>query len=75
VKSKAKAEALKAYRERVKKNKGIKQKNNYKLYAGSPMYFYCRECGEEMALPEVYTPPAPDFCDKCSFLIRQGWLT
>jgi hypothetical protein len=41
------------------------RKNNADLFAGSPMYYYCRCCGEEMILPETHACPAPQYCHAC----------
>lgn len=49
------------------------QIDNATLYAGSPMYFYCRHCGVETErLPETYTCIPLTLCGSCTFLERQG---
>lgn len=40
--------------ERRRRNKTILRKQNDKLPAGSPMYFYCPGCGAELVEPEGY---------------------
>lgn len=65
--------ALKALEERRKVNKGIKRVNNSLLPAGSPMYFYCITCGEEMMEPEGYTTRST-ICIECSALKELDWL-
>lgn len=48
---------------------------NQDLYAGSPMYFYCRICGELTdTLPEGYLGRPKKLCDECADLIDKGWL-
>lgn len=50
---------------RKKQNSKIVRKNNAALYAGSPMYYYCRSCGAEMIEPESHSWPAPRYCSDC----------
>ena len=57
--------ALKAIQDRKDKNKTKTKVDNSSLRAGSPMYYYCRMCGEEMVLPEEHREPAPRFCLDC----------
>lgn len=52
---------------------------NEDLHAGSPMYFYCRECGHlAHTRPEFYNPitdgPTKRYCDECQKLIDEGLL-
>jgi hypothetical protein len=43
-----------------------KQIDNATLYAGSPMYYYCRDCGALVAsLPECHTEAPPRYCEAC----------
>jgi hypothetical protein len=68
-----KEEALAQFRER--KNNPPKQINNASLYAGSPMYFYCRLCGHESdVLPESYTCRPKSLCGKCQTAKDMGWF-
>jgi hypothetical protein len=53
------------FQERVAANAKIKRVNNAALYAGEPMYYYCRACGAEMIEPETHPYPAPRFCADC----------
>jgi hypothetical protein len=39
--------------------------DNAKLHAGSPMYYYCRLCGQQIVLPETHLQMAPWFCEDC----------
>lgn len=49
--------------------------NNAKLYAGSPMYYYCKSCGHLAAeLSESHLFPAPPLCKECQALKDCGWL-
>lgn len=60
--------ALQEQAARKEKNKNIKRVNNQDLYAGSPVYYYCRDCSEEMILPETHIEPAPRLCFPCKKL-------
>jgi hypothetical protein len=44
---------------------GYARQDNSKLYAGSPMFYYCRICGAEIVLSETHIEPAPWFCTEC----------
>ncbi len=55
----------KAFATRVERWKDHKRINNASLYAGSPMYYYCRLCGAEMVLPEAHICMAPRYCTDC----------
>jgi hypothetical protein len=61
-------QAVKSFRLRRQAAKG-KQIKNDELYAGSPMYFYCKDCGVPVAiLNEDWLDPPPDRCEQCSSL-------
>lgn len=49
------------------KNATRRQVNNMDLDAGSPMYYYCRCCGEERVLPEHHNMHYMKlrYCDEC----------
>lgn len=50
-----------------------KQIDNASLYAGSPMYFYCRHCGHESdCLPEGYLGRPRHACGECQALLDAG---
>ena len=68
-----KTAALEALANRRRKNKDIKRVNNARLPAGSPMYFYCITCREEMVEPEGYLSRSQT-CSECSALKELGWL-
>jgi uncharacterized OB-fold protein len=52
-----------------------KQIDNASLYAGSPMYFYCRSCGHlSDTKPEGYLSPPRRLCEDCQDLKDRGWL-
>ena len=51
--------------ERKEKYKGIERINNALLPAGSPMTYYCEECGAPIVLPECHRCPAPKYCNDC----------
>jgi CRISPR/Cas system-associated protein Cas10 (large subunit of type III CRISPR-Cas system) len=52
-----------------------KQIDNSSLYAGSPMYFYCKYCGHESdILPESYTERPNHICSSCKPLVKAGLI-
>lgn len=51
--------------ERKARNKSKRRMSNSALYAGSPMYYYCHLCGNEMVLPESHSCIAPRYCHEC----------
>jgi len=51
-------------KERLKINRKKPKVDNGSLYAGSPMYFYCKGCEAEIVVPESYIA-RPKFCDDC----------
>ena len=48
---------------------------NADLPAGSPMHYYCRVCGAEYLMPELFEGPSPKLCDDCADLRDLGWIT
>lgn len=72
--TKGKKHALEKLEERREKNSGKEKIRNADLYAGSPMYYYCIACEEEMTLPELHTCAVPKHCDECKALLECGWL-
>lgn len=48
--------------------------NNVSLYAGSPMFFYCKICEGTIVLPESFTCAVPKLCVECEFIKEMGWL-
>jgi hypothetical protein len=76
--TKGKEFALKALAERRVENATKERINNADLWAGSPMYFYCKSCGGQSdVLPESYIP-GPNrpkkLCDECQALKDLDWL-
>lgn len=70
-----KSEALKQLAIRKKRNKNKKQINNSSLPAGSPMYFYCKEYGDESdCLPESYLSTPKKLCEPCKALKEAGLI-
>lgn len=51
--------------QRQARNVALTRINNSDLYAGSPMYYYCRLCGNQMILPESHIERAPWYCSAC----------
>jgi hypothetical protein len=65
--------ALAAFQER--KVNPPKRIDNASLYAGSDMYFYCRECGALAdVLPESYMCVPKRLCSACQTMKDNGWL-
>lgn len=70
---KGKKAALEALAERRKHQP--KQIDNGSLYAGSPMYYYCKSCGHQAdVLPECHIFPPRKLCSECQALKDLGWL-
>jgi hypothetical protein len=68
-----KAEALAALA--IRKKHQPKRIDNTSLYAGSPMYFYCRVCRHQSdCLPENYLTTPRKLCGACQDLKDAGWL-
>ena len=70
-----KAKALAALAARRKRFKNAKSVDNGAAYAGSPMYFPCKACGDPqgVCVPESYLSK-PDLCSECADLRSLGWL-
>lgn len=50
-----------------------KQIDNSRLYAGSPMYFYCVSCGHLAdEKPESYLTPPKKLCADCQHMKDMG---
>ena len=65
---------LAGLKRRRKEAEGIEQVNNASLFAGSPMYYYCKLCGLLAAkLPETHWGPAPRHCEPCKAMIAAGF--
>ena len=65
--------ALAALVLRRKQNKNRISIDNSKLYAGSPMYFECVSCRDDIVVPENYIT-RPELCGECQALKKCGWL-
>ncbi len=67
--------AVEAFRKRREENDG-KQKDNSSLYAGSPMYYYCRYCyALTDKIPESdFTTTPKECCGDCKAMKEKGWL-
>lgn len=49
--------------------------DNWKLPAGSPMYYYCASCGHLAdTLPEDHVGTPKKLCRECAALEERGWL-
>lgn len=49
--------------------------NNAELFAGSPMWYYCKGCGKLLAqLPETHIERPPQHCDGCAYLIEHALM-
>jgi hypothetical protein len=74
-KDKDKDKAIQQFVRRRRYAQHIEKIDNAGLHAGSPMYFYCRECGVPTeVLPEDYLFPPPKECSQCQGLKREGWF-
>ena len=47
--------------------------DNWKLYAGSPMYFYCKLCEGTIVVPENWITKN-DYCEPCAMIKEFGFL-
>jgi hypothetical protein len=66
--------ALGQFKKRKAANKG-KQIDNSRLYAGSPMHYYCHFCGEPTeTLPEGHMKAPKTTCDPCKLLRDHGLI-
>jgi hypothetical protein len=54
-----------SFEERQATNSKLERIDNARLPAGSPMYYYCRLCGQTMVLPETHLEMAPRYCEYC----------
>ncbi len=64
--------AMKQFKKRKAQWKG-KQVDNASLYAGSPMYYYCKHCGcQTCVLPECHWDAPKTVCDACDVLAAHG---
>lgn len=69
------AKALEGLAQRRKAAKTQTHINNSSLYAGEPMYYYCKGCGlQNIVMPEGWFTGKPDFCDECQAVYDCGWL-
>lgn len=66
--------AMEQYQLRKKANVG-KQINNSSLPAGSPMYYYCKFCGDHTeTLPECHISRPKTVCEPCEALRIHGLI-
>jgi len=67
--------ALEMFEKRKARNAKIEKVDNASLYAGSPMTYYCRHCGELTAeLPEGYLGKPRTICEPCEVLRAHGLI-
>lgn len=67
--------AMQQYKKRCKANSKKEKINNASLPAGSPMYFYCRFCGDLTdTLPESFTCTPNTTCEPCDVLHTHGLI-
>lgn len=61
---------FKELRDRKQANSKKERVNNASLRAGSPMYYYCKVCGEEQILSKDHlASEIKQQCDKCKKLL------
>ena len=66
--------AMEQFKKRKAANEG-KKIDNSSLYAGSPMYFYCKFCEENTdVLPESYFRQPKTICNPCEILHAHGLI-
>lgn len=71
----AKDEACDQFVRRCQYAINIEKIDNSGLHAGSPMYFYCKDCGiPTEVLPEDYLFRPLNQCSQCQGLHQHGWL-
>jgi len=67
--------AMKQFEKRKKKNSKEAKIDNSSLYAGSPMYFYCKFCDAQTdVLPECYIGKPKQICTPCEVLHIHGLI-
>lgn len=67
--------AFNQFLRRVRAAKARPPIDNSKLYAESPMYYYCEHCGIQVDfLPEDFLFPPYNKCSQCIGLRDIGWL-
>lgn len=66
--------AMEQFKLRKARNEGT-QIDNSRLVAGSPMYYYCRLCGELIdTLPELSSARPRTMCIPCRVLHEHGLI-
>lgn len=69
------ATALQALAARRKASKSAPRVDNASLYAGQPMYYYCKSCGALAdVLPECHINRPKQLCNECQAMQDLGWL-
>lgn len=67
--------AFGTFKQRYLTNKDSKHIDNSTLYAGSPMYYYCKGCRVLITtLPENHLSAAPNYCTPCRVIVEHGLL-
>jgi len=69
-----KEQSIANLRKRRKKNKGNIKRSGTSLRAGSPMYYYCKGCAEEMGLLGLHSSTTPIYCTECKKMKEKDWL-
>jgi hypothetical protein len=71
----AKEKAVQQFIRRKRYAQRLEKIDNAGLHAGSPMYFYCSDCGVPTeVLPEDYLFPPERSCSQCKGLKSEGWF-
>ena len=66
--------SIEAFVTRYRENQG-KQVDNSALYAGSPMFYYCKHCGVHTeTLPESHMKRPVTCCTACEALDQHGLI-
>jgi len=67
--------AVEQFVKRFRENQDKGQVDNSTLYAGSPMYYYCRHCSElTEVLPESHRSAPKTICEPCKVLEAHGLI-
>jgi RNA polymerase-binding transcription factor DksA len=70
-----KSHACKQFVRRRQYSAQIQKIDSYGLHAGSPIYFYCQDCGTPIeVLPEMQSFNPYAHCSQCKGLRENDWM-
>jgi hypothetical protein len=71
----SKEKACEQFVRRCRYSSEITKIDNAGLHAGSPMYYYCKDCGiPTEVLPEDHLFPPVKQCSQCLALSENNWM-